>query len=109
MSDYAIEVDHVWFAYEGKEDVLRDVSLSLRKGEFLGIIGPNGGGKTTLLKLMLGILKPGRGKIRILGREPEKATHRVGYVPQGMDFSRHFPISVVDVALMGLARHARGG
>ncbi|MEW6665523.1 MAG: ABC transporter ATP-binding protein [Thermodesulfobacteriota bacterium] len=109
MSDYAIEVDHVWFAYEGKEEVLRDVSLSLKKGEFLGIIGPNGGGKTTLLKLMLGMLKPDRGKIRILGQEADKATHRVGYVPQGTDFSRHFPISVMDVALMGRLARSRIG
>jgi zinc transport system ATP-binding protein len=109
MSDYAIEVDHVWFSYEGKEEVLRDVNLSLRKGEFLGIIGPNGGGKTTLLKLMLGILKPDRGKISVLGHEANKATRRVGYVPQGTDFSRHFPISVMDVALMGRLARSRIG
>lgn len=109
MSDYAIEVDHVWFSYEGKEEVLKDVTLSLRKGEFLGVIGPNGGGKTTLLKLMLGIFKPDRGKIRILGQEADKATRRVGYVPQGTDFSRHFPISVMDVALMGRLARSRIG
>lgn len=109
MSDYAIEIDQVWFSYGGKDEVLRDVSLSLKKGEFLGIIGPNGGGKTTLLKLMLGILKPDRGKIRILGREVDQATHRVGYVPQSTDFSRHFPISVMDVALMGRLARSRIG
>jgi zinc transport system ATP-binding protein len=109
MSDYAIELDHVWFSYEGKEEVLIDVNLSLRKGEFLGIIGPNGGGKTTLLKLMLGILKPDRGKISLLGQEVAKAAGRVGYVPQGTDFSRHFPVSVMDVALMGRLGRSRLG
>jgi len=108
MSDYAIEVEHLWFSYEGS-DVLKDVNLALRKGEFLGIIGPNGGGKTTLLKLMLGIIKPDRGRILILGEEPNAASHRIGYVPQNTDFSPHFPISVLDVALMGRLAWSRIG
>jgi zinc transport system ATP-binding protein len=108
MSDYAIEVEHLWFSYEGRE-VLKDVNLALRKGEFLGIIGPNGGGKTTLLKLMLGIIKPDRGKILILGEEPNAASHRIGYVPQNTAFSPHFPISVLDVALMGRLARSRIG
>jgi zinc transport system ATP-binding protein len=100
MKTPAIEVEHVFYSYEGSE-VLRDVTFNLERGEFLGIIGPNGGGKTTLLKLLLGILKPDRGRIRILGQEPHDAGHRVGYVPQNIGFSRSFPISVADVALMG--------
>jgi zinc transport system ATP-binding protein len=100
MEPYAIEFEHVWFSYE-RTPILKDVSFTLEQGEFLGIIGPNGGGKTTLLKLMLGILKPDRGRIRILGEQPHDASHRVGYVPQGTDFNRTFPISVFDVALMG--------
>ncbi|MBN2122991.1 MAG: ABC transporter ATP-binding protein [Deltaproteobacteria bacterium] len=105
---YAIEVKHLWFFYDGTE-ILRDVNFTLRKGEFLGIIGPNGGGKTTFLKLLLGILKPDRGAIRILGEEPHNASHRVGYVPQRMDFSPGFPISVADVVLMGRLAKARIG
>jgi zinc transport system ATP-binding protein len=100
MKTPAIEVEHVFYSYESSE-VLKDVSFTLESGEFLGIIGPNGGGKTTLLKLLLGILKPDRGLIRVLGQEPHNASHRVGYVPQNMAFSRSFPISVMDVALMG--------
>ena len=100
MVAYAIEFEDVWFSYD-RSTVLQEVSFSLEQGEFLGIIGPNGGGKTTLLKLMLGILKPDKGKIRILGQAPHDASHRVGYVPQGTDFNRNFPISVLDVALMG--------
>ena len=108
MQTSAIEVEHVFYSYEGVE-VLEDVTFSLEQGEFLGIIGPNGGGKTTLLKLLLGILKPDKGKIRILGQEPHDASHRVGYVPQNMGLSRSFPISVVDVALMGRLSRSRIG
>ena len=108
MKAPAIEVEHVFYSYEGVE-VLEDVTFSLEQGEFLGIIGPNGGGKTTLLKLLLGIFKPDRGSIRILGQEPHDASHRVGYVPQNMGSSRSFPISVVEVALMGrLSRSSIG-
>ena len=108
MVPYAIEFENVWFSYE-RSTVLQEVSFSLEQGEFLGIIGPNGGGKTTLLKLMLGILKPDRGRIRILGQAPHDASHRVGYVPQGTDFNRGFPVSVLDVALMGRMNTSRIG
>jgi zinc transport system ATP-binding protein len=108
MKPYAIELEDVWFAYE-RTTILQNVSLTLEQGEFLGIIGPNGGGKTTLLKLMLGILKPNRGRIRILGQAPHDASHRVGYVPQSTDFNRSFPISVLDVALMGRLTMSRIG
>jgi zinc transport system ATP-binding protein len=108
MAEYAIQVEHLWFSYQGVE-VLRDVSLALKRGEFLGLIGPNGGGKTTFLKLLLGILKPDRGKILILGDEPNSARQRVGYVPQNTDFSTRFPISVLDVALMGRLAWSRIG
>jgi zinc transport system ATP-binding protein len=108
MKPYAIELEHVWFTYEGTP-VLVDASMILEQGEFLGIIGPNGGGKTTLLKLLLGVLKPDKGQIRILGEAPHDASHRVGYVPQNMDFNRHFPISVMDVTLMGRLNRSRIG
>ena len=108
MVTYAIEFENVWFSYD-RSTVLQEVTFSLEQGEFLGIIGPNGGGKTTLLKLMLGILKPDRGRIRILGQAPHDASHRVGYVPQGTDFNRSFPVSVLDVALMGRMSTSRIG
>jgi zinc transport system ATP-binding protein len=107
MQPYVIELDHVWFSYQASP-VLVDVTFALPRGEFLGIIGPNGGGKTTLLRLMVG-LKPDRGTIRVLGQEPSVASSKVGYVPQDTDFNRGFPISVLDVALMGrLSRLRRG-
>jgi zinc transport system ATP-binding protein len=105
---YAIEVEKVSFSYE-KTEVLKDVNFRLKQGEFLGIIGPNGGGKTTLVKLLLGLLRPDRGRIRILGEEPHAASRRVGYVPQSMDLSRSFPISVKEVALMGRLSRDRIG
>jgi len=108
VEPYAIQVEHVHFSLEGTE-VLIDVNLALKRGEFLGIIGPNGGGKTTLLKLLLGIYRPDKGTIKILGEEPHTASHRVGYVPQSTDFSQHFPISVMDVALMGRLARSRIG
>lgn len=108
MTPYAIEFKDVWFSYE-KTQVLKGITFSLTRGEFLGIIGPNGGGKTTLLKLMLGLLKPDKGEVRILGQEPHDASHRVGYVPQNTDFNRIFPISVMEVVLMGRLSMARMG
>jgi zinc transport system ATP-binding protein len=108
MKSHAIELEHVWFSYD-RTPVLVDANMILEQGEFLGIIGPNGGGKTTLLKLLLGVLKPDKGQVRILGEEPHDASHRVGYVPQNMDFNRNFPISVMDVTLMGRLNRSRIG
>jgi zinc transport system ATP-binding protein len=108
MQPIVIEFEHVWFSYQATP-VLADVTFALPRGEFLGIIGPNGGGKTTLLRLMVGLLRPDRGKIRVLGQEPSVASSKVGYVPQDTSFNRGFPISVLDVALMGrLSRLRRG-
>ena len=108
MSVPAIEMNGVWFSY-GKNPVLEDVSLTLKQGDFLGILGPNGGGKTTLLKLLLGMLKPDKGTIRILGQAPHDANHRVGYVPQNTDLNITFPITVMEVALMGRLSRSRIG
>ena len=108
MKSFAIEMENVWFSY-GKTAIVQDVDLKLEQGEFLGIIGPNGGGKTTLLKLMLGILKPDKGRIKLLGKEPTDVRHRIGYVPQYLDFNLSFPISVMDVTLMGRMKRSRIG
>jgi zinc transport system ATP-binding protein len=71
------------------------------RGEFMGLVGPNAGGKSTLLKLILGLLRPQSGRIRVLGAAPEEARRRVGYVPQYPSFQRDFPISVEQVVLLG--------
>jgi zinc transport system ATP-binding protein len=95
-----VQFDHVSFAYQDAP-VLTDVSFRAAEGEFLGIIGPNGGGKTTLLKLILGFLKPTSGQIEVLGKPPGIATTRIAYVAQGLRFDRQFPISVMELVLSG--------
>ena len=96
----AVEVRNVSFSYNG-QPILESVNLSLSTGEFTALIGPNGGGKTTLLKLMIGLLKPDRGDIRIMGRPPRKVCRRIGYMPQEISINKAFPISVMDVVLTG--------
>lgn len=95
-----IEVHDLWFSYNGNV-VLKDVNLEIDSGDFVALIGPNGGGKTTLIKLMLGLLEPDRGMIRVLGKQPGEAAPRIGYVPQDISVNRSFPISVQDLVLMG--------
>ena len=100
-----IELSGVSFAY-GTVPVLQDVDLAVAPGEFLGIVGPNAGGKSTLLKLILGLLAPAAGRIRVLGRRPQAASPAIGYVPQYPAFARDFPVTVEQVVLTG--RLARG-
>jgi zinc transport system ATP-binding protein len=94
-----IQVDHVTFGYE-KRPVLEDVSMTIRERDFILIIGPNGGGKSTLLKLILGIITPWSGKISFSG----DVGNRLGYVPQSAGFNRGFPISVLDMVRTGCVR-----
>jgi zinc transport system ATP-binding protein len=100
MENSIIQIQSVWFAYNGKT-VLQDVSLDIQAGDFIAMIGPNGGGKTTLLKLMLGLLRPDQGSIKVLGASTAKASHHIGYVPQDLHVNRSFPITAIDVVLMG--------
>ena len=85
----------------GGPPVIRDVDLAVAPGEFLGLVGPNGGGKSTLLKLILGLLEPSSGSLRVFGRPPREGRSRIGYVPQYSGFDRSFPISVENVVLQG--------
>jgi zinc transport system ATP-binding protein len=96
----AIEIDGVTFSY-GAAPVLEQVSLTVQGGEFLGLVGPNAGGKSTLLKLILGLLKPQAGRIKVLGRLPRQARKAIGYVPQYPAFARDFPITVEQAVIMG--------
>ena len=95
-----LTLNDVYFYYEAKP-TLEAVTLEIKEREFVGIFGPNGGGKTTLLKLILGLLKPQRGEVRLLGDSPQNTRHHIGYVPQSVHFDRDFPICVLDVVLMG--------
>lgn len=96
-----IDLQNVSFAYDGRE-VLTNVSLQVASGDFLAIIGPNGGGKTTLIKLMLGLLSPASGTVQILGQDPRRVRPAVGYVPQHAKAQACFPITVLEVTLLGL-------
>lgn len=96
----AIELRDVWLTFRD-QPVLEAIDLTIPEGEFVGLIGPNGGGKTVLLKVILGLLEPDRGTVRVLGRSPRDARGLVGYVPQHLVFDPEFPIRAVDVVLMG--------
>lgn len=95
-----IEIKDVWFSYGGPP-VLRHVNLAVEERDFVCVAGPNGGGKTTLLKLILGLIQPQSGKVTVLGSRPERARRRIGYMPQMVQLDPAFPVTVADVVLMG--------
>lgn len=95
-----LEVHDLEFSYS-KTIILQAVNLSIDKGEFVGIFGPNGGGKTTFLQLLMGFLIPTRGFIRLFDKTPKEARSSIGYVPQVTAYDRQFPISTLDIVLMG--------
>jgi zinc transport system ATP-binding protein len=108
MDSPVIDIRDLCFSH-GNQVILEDINLVVEAGDFWGIIGPNGGGKSTLLKLILGMMIPDSGTIRVFGDPPEKAHARIGYVPQNIHLNVHFPISVMDVVLMGRLGPSRLG
>ena len=103
MSDNKIiEVKNLNFSYDN-EIVLRDINFDLFEGDFTAVIGPNGGGKTTLMRLILGRLKPDTGSIKLFGQSVAQGVCKIGYVPQIININRDFPINVLDAVLMGKA------
>ncbi len=97
----AIETRGLTFAFPGDPPAVTDASFTIAEGDFASIVGPNGGGKTTLLRLLLGLLAPTRGEVRLFGLPPETARRQVGYLAQHPQLDPHFPVCVRDVALMG--------
>ncbi|MBI3873868.1 MAG: metal ABC transporter ATP-binding protein [Arcobacter sp.] len=95
-----VEIQNLSFSYD-KQKVLENINLSVNKNDFLAIIGPNGGGKSTLLKLILGINAIQSGTIKIYNAIPSKNLSSIGYVPQNTNINTNFPIKVIDVVMMG--------
>ncbi|MEJ2683090.1 MAG: ABC transporter ATP-binding protein [Candidatus Sulfobium sp.] len=104
----ALEIEHLSVVVKGKE-LLRNITFTLSEGIFLGIVGPNGGGKTTLVRTILGLLKPASGSIKVFGQSPGAALARggvFGYLPQHQNIDPNFPATALDVVLMGRYRAA---
>jgi len=100
MNDPVIVCDQLCVELGGMK-VLQGLSLSVHEGDFLAVLGPNGGGKTTLLRVILGLEKPSSGTVTVFGEPPGHASNRIGYVPQRLFFDREFPISAWEVVMMG--------
>ena len=97
-----VSLNDVWLKYNEKW-ALKSIYMTLIQGEILGIVGPNGGGKSTLLNVVLGLVKPEKGSVKLFGEKPDKRGRlEVGYLPQVSHADRSFPVKVMDVVLMGL-------
>jgi zinc transport system ATP-binding protein len=105
-SEIAIDIQNLSAGYD-TETIIEDVSIKINHKDFFGIIGPNGGGKSTLLKAILGLIPIQKGSIQIFGKSPENGRKYIGYVAQYAEFDKNYPISVWDVVLMG-RRSIRG-
>jgi zinc transport system ATP-binding protein len=100
MNKPAVQLKDLSFSYENTP-VLQKVTLHIESGEFIGIMGPNGGGKTSLLKLLMGFLTPSQGTVSIFGKAPWEGSTRIGYVPQVFRTDRDFPITLRELVLLG--------
>jgi zinc transport system ATP-binding protein len=105
----AIELEAVSFGYVPRHPVLEDVTLGIAQGEFVAVAGPNGGGKTTLLRLIVGLVRPQHGSIRVFGEPVERLSHRssIGYLPQRAQLGIDAPVSVREVVSAGRVSHGR--
>lgn len=91
----AILIKNLSLAYS-KTDAINNINLSISEGEFVNIVGPNGGGKTTLVKCVLGLLKPQSGDVSIFGKNVNSGKTLIGYVPQNADTEKNFPITALE-------------
>jgi zinc transport system ATP-binding protein len=107
MNGPVIELEKVSCVLSGRP-VLDSVDLKVREGDLYAVIGPNGGGKTTLLRVILGLLPVSSGTVRVFGKDPREARSRVGYVPQYRTFDFHYPVTVENMVLSGRLGHIGG-
>lgn len=98
-----LEISNLYAGY-ARRSILKDLSLTLERGEFAGLIGANGAGKTTLLRTILGLIRPASGQVRVLGESPRVARAHIGYVPQKHQFQWDFPLTVKDTVMTGRVR-----
>jgi zinc transport system ATP-binding protein len=104
-----VQVENVSFSFN-HEPIIERANLTIRHKDFVWVVGPNGGGKTTLMKIILGLLQPDTGRVRVFGNDIDSVRRRIGYVPQQPQLDRRFPITVNEVVLMGrLSGGARPG
>jgi zinc transport system ATP-binding protein len=97
--DYVIDIDNLCVTYKEGNVALTNITMQVLKGDYLGLIGPNGGGKSTLLKAMLNLIDHQKGSIKFFGGPLKDSLNRIGYVPQFSNFDREFPINVQEVVL----------
>ncbi len=97
-----VAFEDVSFRYDGMWAV-ENVTFEVAEGAFVAVLGPNGGGKTTLAKLMVGLLRPTQGRVRVFGDDPARSARRIGYVPQVSTISPAFPITAGDLVTLGRA------
>ncbi|MBS3811167.1 MAG: metal ABC transporter ATP-binding protein [Halanaerobiales bacterium] len=107
MEESVIEIKNL-NVFLNEVPILKDIELKVNRKQFLAIIGPNGGGKTTLLKVILGLIEPDSGQVKIKGLDIKEGRKLIGYVPQISDFDKQFPINVKDVILMGRISDKQG-
>ncbi|MBF6604530.1 MAG: ABC transporter ATP-binding protein [Chloroflexi bacterium] len=107
MAASAISFDHATLAYHGRE-VWRDLSLAFEEGAFVAVLGPNGSGKTSLLRVVLGLAGLSAGSVEVLGQPPRRGNPGIGYVPQGQVFDRDLPLRGSDLVRLGIDGHRWG-
>ncbi|BCS90103.1 metal ABC transporter ATP-binding protein [Pseudodesulfovibrio sediminis] len=108
MSEFIVEIEEVNYSV-GQVPILENVNLHVEAGDYMAVLGPNGGGKSTLLKLILGLIHPDSGTVKVLGAPAGQAGGRIGYLPQHTHVAKSFPITVVEAVCMGLIKPGFGG
>ena len=100
MNEEIVRLKNAWVRF-GDTPILEDINLSIKQNDFIAIICPNGGGKTTLMKVILGLVELNSGEVKVFGKCPDTEKELIGYLPQHTFFDSNFPINVFDVVLMG--------